>query len=151
MRQTMKTAAMLLAAMCAGYLGGLLSQVNRPASAQAGNNVVTAKKFVLVDNAGKTRGEFFVKDGDPGLRLLDGAGKSRCELSLVEDDPSLELSDENGKPRGEFFLIGGSPMLGLSDEKGKLRASFAMILGEPYINLADAAGKVTWKAPDKGK
>ena len=88
-------------------------------------DVVRAKRFELVDDAGKVRGEFRLVDGEPVLTLADAAGK----------------------PRGEFWLINGEPAVTLFDAAGEVSGLFSLFNGEPYLRLYDADGKTIWSAP----
>jgi hypothetical protein len=58
-------------------------------------DVVTAKKFVLVNEAGETRATLGVNaDGDCGLTLCDAAGKTRASLVITSDGtPGLIMFD----------------------------------------------------------
>jgi len=149
MKQTMKTAALLLAAMGMGYLGGLLSQTNHPAGAveqPVVKEIVRAKAFELVDAEGQTRGQFFMKnDGNPALFLYDAAGKRRGAFSIMKDgNPDLCLSDAMGKTRGLFFVKSdGNPALCLYDAAEKTRGVFGGVAKEcnPVLYLYDTAGK----------
>lgn len=94
MREKMQVTGMLIAAMAAGYLGGLMSQdktaavaaVSTPASAE----VVRAKGFELVDAQGKVRGSFTLsKHGEPMLALKDTAGELRGVFGINEGEPGL--------------------------------------------------------------
>ena len=129
MRQIVRTTGFLLAAMAAGYIGSLMGQAERPVAAQghapAVQDVVTAKRFELVDANGKERGSFFLRDdGSPFLVLKDTEGKKRGSFSLVNGQPSLSLSDADGKHRGLLSLgKDGSPHLSLTDADGNALAA----------------------------
>ena len=147
MKDKMQVTGMLIAAMAAGYLGGLMSQANTAAVAAGTgpvtSDVVKAKRFELVDAKGETRGLFTVgKDGDPILVLYDSAGQVRGGFSTLNGDPMLVLNDSAGQVRGLFGTLNGDPMLVLNDSAGQVRGSFGVDKdGDPKLALRDSAGK----------
>ncbi len=126
MRETTRTTILLLAAMGAGYLGGLLSQTTHRAAAQAPQpavqDVIRTKKLELVDDSGRMRGVFTVNDIGPSLILADSEGRTRGYFGLDYKGPFLYLADAGGKTRGEFRLTDRGPSLGLWDKEGTERA-----------------------------
>jgi len=83
-------------------------------------DVVRAKRFVLVDEVGATVGAFGVFDGQLSLLLHDKNQKARAVLAVdKEGQPALVLLDENGKIRAQFDIENNEPRLMLLDEKGK--------------------------------
>jgi hypothetical protein len=146
-----------------------LPVVTPSVAAGAAVNEVRAKKFVLVDDTGKTRAVLDVDKSEPGLTLLDAAGKPRAGLRVSAAGPSLDLYDAAGKPRAGLFVVAGGPVLTLADAAGKWRASLGVLAGgssldlydaagkpraglfvlagEPGLTLYDAAGKMTWRTP----
>ena len=150
MNQTIKTAAILLAAMGMGYLGGLLSQTTHKATAaetHAGpSKVITAQRFQLVDSAGKERGEFSLdKYGTPSLDMLDSDGKIRGSFGMAFGDnpnsfPCLSLHDSTGKAGWQCSVIGDSPSLFMMDSTGQVRGEFSTGDHGPHLTLYDSAG-----------
>ncbi|NQU75679.1 MAG: hypothetical protein HQ546_05105 [Planctomycetes bacterium] len=65
----------------------------------ATGTVITAKKFVLVDDEGRERGKLEVTACCPTLSLRDENGKARVLLTEAVDGPALLLSDKNGGAR----------------------------------------------------
>ena len=147
MRETTRTTILLLAAMGAGYIGGLLSQATHRAVAQTAQvqptiqDVVCTKQLELMDNNGKLRGEFAMSDTGPALFLFDAMGKTRGSFALAETGPALYLADAVGKPRGVFALTETGPALSLADAAGVTRGQFGLNESGPAIGLVDAAGK----------
>ncbi len=91
-------------------------------------DVVKARRFEVVDAAGKIRASLGVlPSGAPGLGLSDAAGDLRVTLAVNAD---------------------GGPNLALFDAAGKLRVALGVNPGRPpFLGLLDAAEKVIWKAP----
>ena len=124
---------MIAAMMAAGFLGGAASHwlfALAPAQAAGAEpaSTVSAREFRLVDKAGATRIQLFLReDGIPVLGLYDAAGKARAGLFVNPD---------------------GAPVIALYDKDAKGRASlFLQPDGSPVLNLTDPAGKTIWKAP----
>jgi len=129
-------------------------------------NEVRAKKFVLVDDAGKVHaGLAPTKDG-AGLILFDEAGKTRAMLSVGAlglydaegktrvmlsvgaDGPALGLFDAAGKTRAGLSVGAHGPGLVMADENGKGRVGLtASKVGGAGLDLYDAAGRRVWSAP----
>ncbi len=129
MKERMRVTILLMAAMAAGYVGGMMSQTNTRAAAlnitPTTSDVVRASKFELVDTDGKVLGTFGTDKGEPSLSLIDAAGKMR----------------------GTFRITKGEARLGLWDAAGKLRGVFGTMEDEPHVVLWDAAGKISWSTP----
>lgn len=147
---------LIVLAVVSGFLGGAVSNLllrGAPAAAQTtggkAQEVVIARKFVLVDGAGKTRATLgfdtapgFAPAKSPGLALYDAAGKWRAELCLGPDgSPDLALYGTGGKWRTEgwdetspraIVCLGpdGSPGLTLNDGVGNARAIVACTTAE---------------------
>jgi hypothetical protein len=122
MNQTMKTTALLLAAMGMGYLGGLLSQSTHQASAQptaAPPAVITAQKFALVDAEGKERGSFSLVNGDPCMILSDAKGEARGAFGMEGDNIALALTDSAGRPRWGIAMLGDKVAMKMCSASGK--------------------------------
>lgn len=92
-------------------------------------DVVKAKRFEVVDAAGKVQAVFGLgTDGTVGVALV--------------------LYDAAGKIRATLAMLYGNPVLGLHDAAGKMRATMIVAPdGNPALVLHDAAGKVIWEAP----
>ena len=162
MKERMRIAALLIAAMAAGYVGGLMSHAN--------SGIVRARKFTLVDAAGKTRGIFTTTKGDPALCLVDVAGTTRRVFCAINGETALTLFDAQGRIRGSFSTVrgqadlslddatgttrgvfftskDGEPTLALCDARGKIRGAFTTKDGKPELLLWDVKGKGIWQAP----
>ena len=96
-RERTRLTGILLAAMAAGYAGGLISQANTKAApantAPATSEVPRAKRFEVIDSAGKLRGVFATLKGEPALELVDSAGKLRGVFATIKGETALELAD----------------------------------------------------------
>lgn len=87
---------------------------------------VTAEKFVVHDDKGKTRAHFgSLGDGEFGLYLFDESERIRLQLSLAEGEvPSLFFFDKNGRIR--VMLVSGlgkgetASTMAFYDDKGTL-------------------------------
>lgn len=107
-------------------------------------DVVRAKSFELVNDAGALRARLTVDDdGEPQLTMLDKNGNYRLAL-FQEDDgtPGLVLLDQNGKHRLRLGTSdSGSPYLDINDRNNNTR----LWLGEsdegtPMLYMADRNG-----------
>lgn len=161
MKERIRVTAILIAAMAAGYVGGLMSQASTKAAAvtkaaPAASKVVRAQRFELVDSAGKVRGVLGIAGGETCLGLYDSAGQSRAFIK----ESSFGLSDSAGKAliyisgsnltlygagKGATLVDGSGIMLGGTD--GKVRGAFCLSKGESVLALYDSAEEVTWSAP----
>ena len=72
----MRTLSLVLAAL-AGFIGGAAASRLRPVHAQGpGAEVLRSRSFVLLDSAGRKRGEWIVdSSGKPLLRMFDAFGR----------------------------------------------------------------------------
>lgn len=141
---------LIVLTIVSGLVGGAASSLllrGLPAAAQGEDNrgdKVIARKFLLVDEAGKTRASLdldtapgFGPADCPGLALYDASGKWRAGLCLGPDgSPALALYDAAGKWQAEGWEE-ATPraLLSLSPE------------GTPGLTLNDGEGQVIWKAP----
>lgn len=107
--------------------------------------VVKARRFEVVDAAGKVRARLSVGPTGPSLDLYDGSGNERASLFAVPDgSPGLDLHDAAGKARAGLAVFSdGRPFLGLSDAAGKQRAVLSVSPdGGADLELSDAAEKL---------
>jgi len=115
------------------------------AQAPAVPDVVRARRFEVVDAAGKPRAVLRVySDGSPGLAFSDAAGKARAVLGVFSDgSPGLSFSDAAGKARAVLGVLhDGGPSLAFRDAAGKVRAAMHMTEdGNPSLRLEDKNGK----------
>lgn len=72
----MRTSGLVLAAL-AGFFGGIAASRLEPVHAQGpGAEVLPSRSFVLLDAAGRKRGEWIVdSSGKPLLRMFDASGR----------------------------------------------------------------------------
>ena len=118
---------------------------------------VVARRFVVVDENGKTRAMLNMRREGPSLTLFDEKGKSRAVLDVYQSDvlemgvdknvPRLCLRDEKGKYRAGLSLQKDGPRLGLYDENGKTRILLSVLEDGPRLGLYDENGKIKWSAP----
>ena len=140
---------LIVLTVVSGFLGGGVSNLllrGVPAAAQGAKvqDEVLARKFMLVDEAGKVRASLDLNTASPlepeltpGLELYDAAGKWRAGLCLGEDgSPALALYDAAGKwgPEG-WDARTPRANLGVGPD------------GSPGLTLNKADGEVLWKAP----
>ena len=107
-------------------------------------DLVNARRFELVDAAGKVRAVLGLEpDGSPTLDLFDPAGRMRAFLKLGPDgSPGLALCDAAQKLRARMVLPSdGRPSLELRDAAENSRATLRLTEeGSPYLALRDKAG-----------
>ena len=108
-------------------------------TAGAAVNEVRAKRFVLVDDAGKQR----------ALLAVGGLNKPATPLDEAFNAASLYLYDPAGKPRAVFSATLIGPVLDLSDEEGKTRAMLTVFKEGPWLILYDENGKIIWQVPQR--
>jgi len=100
-------------------------------------NEVRARRFVLVDEAGKTRAALQMVPTGAGLDLYDAAGKRRAALSADKLGARLALLDENGRCRVMLTLLG---------TKAWNEGTNTLELPHSSLDLYDENGKVIWTA-----
>ncbi len=84
------------------------------------HEVVRAKKFVLVNEAGTPVGAFGVFDGQLSLLLHDNNQKPRAIVAVdKEGQAAFVLLDDNGTIRAQFDIEKNEPRILLLDENGK--------------------------------
>jgi hypothetical protein len=157
---------LLLAGVLLGVV--LLALGATTPGAASREDVVKARKFMLVDVNDKTRALLAVDEKGVMLGLLDENGKPRVCLTVDKEGPQLTLRDENNKPRAALLLfdIGSGltlddgngetcvmlhagkdeALLSLYDKNGKGLLTVDKKDG-PKMRLADENGKVVWQAP----
>jgi hypothetical protein len=106
---------------------------------------VEAERFILVDQAGKTRAGFAVaRDGNIGLRLTDTAGTTRLAFEVqANGEPWVTLSDSQGHRRVAMVVNpDGSPGFSLLDVAEKARLGMSASDKGAAILFGDGTGKV---------
>lgn len=117
-----------------------------PMSASQTSNEVRAKQFVLVDEAGGTRGALMVNpDGSSALVLSDERQRTRLTVSVAREG-ATELALTDGRDKRRFITgidASNTPFLSLRNaESTSASASLAVVgAGNPVLRLADAAGR----------
>jgi hypothetical protein len=112
-------------------------------------NIVEAKRFVVKDDAGRTRAEFGMMDKNRiGIGLIGTDRKARLLIHLdVNQNPSICLTDANETPRFAIALDGEATFLSLLDGKEKIRVGMSVRpSGRGLIRILDAQGNATWEA-----
>ena len=115
-------------------------------TADAVADVVRAKSFQLVNDAGQTRAELALDaDGDPALVMNDRNGKRRFGIYQQADgSQQLVIGDQSGDVR---LLVGesddGGPMLYMTDQDGSCRlAIYQQEDGRQWLAINDRNGYV---------
>jgi hypothetical protein len=120
---------------------GLLGLTAAPAQATGEKpKKVHATNYVLEDNDGKTRAQFFMSEDGPVLRLNDEKGNIRAAL-YVHEKAGLSLYDENGKMRVAIGVVQKMPVLFFYDEADNARVKlyYSEKTG-PGVSLEDDKG-----------
>jgi hypothetical protein len=130
-RYRVALAVLGLVVLAAGIL-----KAARPAGASGTPAVIQARKFQVVDGAGRVRAGLGMIGDDVGFALLDEAGKARAVLGMLGDDVALELSDKAGKLRAGLGNIDLHSPTGSTEHRA---ASSLVLFSEKE--------KVLWKAP----
>jgi len=111
----------LLLSLSAGYFGGQISSYNPvyagPSKVQY--DEIKAKKVVVIDDKGKTRGEFSCADNLVGLTLTDVNGQPKCTINVETDGPGLMFLGKNGQMKCAIKIIEDSSAMYFFDAKGK--------------------------------
>lgn len=122
---------------------------------------VRAKRFIVVDSDGESRGVLHMSDyGSLRLDLYDPDEVLRASLYLgKQGSPALNMFDEKGNMRASLGVRSdGKASLGLYDVEGlravlgytKLEAMGSGKMGERPVSslvLFDENGSVVWRAP----
>jgi hypothetical protein len=132
----------LAAALVGGAVSGHIFAA-RAVDAAAVPRIVTARRFMLVDARGKTRGEFNVtRKGVAQIAVFDGAGALRAGLGVAADGaPALGIYGHDGKPRIEVGLTNGVARVVLFDVNAKPQATLGVAPdGQSGLGLMDKEG-----------
>ncbi len=147
-----------LAAVVVGVVLGLVVLVGATPPAPVADEI-RARRFVVVDEAGKTRALLGVEDGEARLALHHETGRRLASLQVHSTGTSaLYLAGKNGADRAWLEVAGDAPRLVFRDEFARQR----VVLGAFTISyttgvnerrptsslvLFDKDGKVLFKAP----
>jgi hypothetical protein len=146
----------LLSGFVAGPLGAhLLAHHDRtgapPLATAAQQEVVSARRILLVDTAGRVRAELTMSaDGGPGIFFYDTKGRNRLELGLYapteNEYPFVVLNDTLHRAAGIFRLYGGreTPVVVLKNQ-GRDRSVYGLNPNstEPFLVNYSNDGKKT--------
>ena len=97
--------------------GAFASWLLRPTvvTAQQDPDTISAKQFVVVDDAGNAKAMLTEDSGGAGLYIYDADGNVRALISHTDDNgPAMVLSYEGSEP-GAVIMPGGA---GIMDAKG---------------------------------
>jgi len=119
----------VVAALVGGLIGAVLTSVfaDKPIFAEEIRQhakVITAEKFLLVDDEGKAHAELTMLDSkSPTLRFIGKGDETLVGLGALSDESSyLAFFDKKGKLRVSLAVSSdGTPALSLYDEEGKKR------------------------------
>ena len=114
-----------------------------PKAEAAGDAVVRAQRFEVLDAAGRVSARLAYSSGAPHLTLYDGSGVARTTLLIAADAGGFMLSDAAGRPQISI-VADASPSLQLIDSRGKMRALLGLASGggTPSVQLFDAGETV---------
>ena len=120
-----------------------------PLATAAVQEVVSARRIVLMDAAGRVRAELGMSaDGGPGIFFYDTKGRNRLELGLYppteNEYPFVVLNDTEHRAAGIFRLYGGreTPVVVLKNQ-GQDRSVYGLNPNstEPFLINYSNAGK----------
>ena len=136
-RYRVALAALGLVVLAAGILKAV-----RTAGASGTPALIQARKFQVVDGAGKVRGELGMHGDNVRFVLYDKAGRGRAALGMVGDKVGLGLLDKAGKERAGLEVRGDNVGLRFYDKAENARASLVVVGDDVGLGLLDKAGKV---------
>ena len=115
-----------------------------PAKSSDIPEVVTAKQFELVNDAGKTRAFLgFTKANEPIFTLTDENEKPKLSLFMQDGTGVMTLRDQNGKNRVQIYLTKeGMPNIGLLDAKEDPLVELAIESEGNGMVIHDKNGKI---------
>lgn len=124
------------------FAGGLVSSLllRGTAATAQGNGSLKATSFVVVDDAGRTRGAFGVNGSSfaPALALYDAAGKRRASVSVGADgSPGVSLYDAKGTLRTRVGCLQTK-----DTETGKVTN-----YPESTVAVFKSTGGISWRTP----
>ena len=101
-----------LASLLSGFIGGPLGAYLAAPPTTTQQEVVSARRIMLVDASGRVRAELAMsQNGGPGIFFYDTKGRNRLELGLYSpaesEYPFVVLNDTENRAAGIFRLFGG--------------------------------------------
>jgi len=101
-----------LASLLSGFIGGPLGAYLAAPPTATQQEVVSARRIMLVDASGRVRAELAMsQNGGPGIFFYDTKGRNRLELGLYSpaesEYPFVVLNDTENRAAGIFRLFGG--------------------------------------------
>lgn len=116
--------------------------------AQAGNNIIQAEGFELVDSQGLVRARLTMLDSGPGPDFDANAnGNVRAGQDVIDGGPMLGLYDEGEILRAGLVVYGTEPLLWLSDMDWPGLAYRSMLDGRPMRGFRHNNGRLIWTTP----
>jgi hypothetical protein len=110
-------------AVASSLLGALLATRGGPESRVAAqnqsNDVVSAGRFRVVDQAGALRAEF----DQNGLRLSDARGIRRISLNVADDGTAFALFYDKANPDGRYMTTFQPPSINFIGPDGRVISS----------------------------
>jgi len=101
-----------LASLLSGVIGGPVGAYLAAPPTATQQEVVSARRIMLVDASGRVRAELAMsQNGGPGIFFYDTKGRNRLELGLYSpaesEYPFVVLNDTENRAAGIFRLFGG--------------------------------------------
>jgi len=118
--------------------------------ARAVTDTVTAKRFEVFDDEGRSRIVMGVVSGCPSVNFLGTDGKRTMQMYVRDGRPEFLMFHEDGdKNRVRIFLEqDGSAHATLFDQAGVGRVDMNVDkAGEPHVDFADKKGTVLRRLP----
>jgi len=101
------------------------------------NRIVTATKFVLVDDSGQTRGNFEMDQGRPTITLNSKEGRSVVMLNGSDSGAVLFVSSPDNTETASIVVGGSLTSINARTPSGSFAANAAAGVGGPNIFVAD--------------
>jgi len=140
----------VLATVLLGCVATVILATARPSESEPAGAEVRARAFVLVDEAGRTRGKLSMTDEGSCLMLMNETDQQRVSLVSAKTGPRLALQDEDNKVRLVVaapksgptiaLIANGVPRATLSDGSLGPRLNFNSPAGKPLSWIGEADG-----------
>ncbi|MDQ2816828.1 MAG: hypothetical protein M3T49_01280 [Candidatus Eremiobacteraeota bacterium] len=98
-------------------------------------DVVSAKRFQLLDDDGQMRALLTTSHSQPIMQFMDEHHKVRLDIRVSNDWPVMQMHDRNGRIRVEFGLVNDKPTLFFNDPNGVLMMGLALSKAESAPRL----------------
>ncbi|MEN6581651.1 MAG: hypothetical protein ABFD54_04320 [Armatimonadota bacterium] len=151
----MKTTLILIAAVIAGYAGGLVSKTDSPVAARGrqtkpqsprATKLIKTERIELVDPSGRAMAMLRVVGGEPLLSMYDKNRNRRLSIGVSNNEPGFALLHTNGKPALAIDLYPREygtkpePAVVMYSSSGLVRSEMMLtpIEENPEFNIYDA-------------